>query len=152
MSDRTFILANDLVRQNAITVLSNLPVDGSMQVVIGPKKKARTPDQNSLMWAGPLKDIAEQAWLDGKQYTDLVWHEYFKREFLPEDDCVDIDRRVTKTWKGKWGFDPVGRKILIGSTTQLSAFGMGEYMTELEAFAVLELGVRLHTVVERTLR
>ena len=152
MIDRTFILLNEMVRQNALTVISNLPVDGSMQVVIGLKKKVRTPDQNSLMWAGPLKDISEQAWVDGKQYSDIVWHEQFKREFLPEEDDPELDRKVTKAWKGKWACDSKGHKVLIGSTTQLSTYGMSEYMTELEAYATLELGVKLHTVVQRTTR
>lgn len=146
LTDRTFILVNDLVRQNALTVIANLPIDGSLQIVIGQKRKVRTPDQNSVMWAGALQDIAEQAWVSGKQYSDVVWHEFFKRNFLPEDDCPDISRRVTKAWKGKWTFDPAGNKVLIGSTTQLTTFGMSEYMTELEAYAGSELGVHFHTV------
>ncbi len=144
LTDQTLILANELVRKNALTIVANLPIDGTMQIVIGPKKKVRTPDQNSLMWVGPLADICDQAWVSGKQFSAEVWHEFFKRKFLPEGTEEDFDRRITKTWKGKWTIDPDGDRVLIGSTTQLSTYGMSIYMTEVEAYAATELGVRFH--------
>jgi NinB protein len=144
-NEQTLILANEKVQRNALTIIANLPVDGTMQVVIGPKKKVRTPDQNSLMWVGPLADISEQAWFRGKQYTAEYWHEIFKRMFLPEGHEEDFDRMVTKEWKGKWEFDLNGDRMLIGSTTQLTTFGMSQfYMPQVEAFASQDLGVRFH--------
>jgi len=144
MADQTLILVNELVRQNALKIISNLPIDGSMQVVIGLKKKVRTPDQNSLMWVGPLADIASQAWVSGKQFSAEVWHEFFKQKFLPEGNEEDFDRMVTKAWNGKWTVDPGRNRVLIGSTTQLSTYGMSIYMTQVEAYASQELGVRFH--------
>ena len=144
MSDQTLILVNERVRDNALTIIRNLPVDGSMQVVIGLKKKVRTPDQNSLMWVGPLADITEQAWVNGRQYSAEVWHTFFKCKFLPEGIEEDFDRMVTKKWKGKWTIGPDGDRVLIGSTTQLTTFGMSRYMEQLEAYAATKLGVRFH--------
>lgn len=144
LTDQTLILVNEKVRDNALTIIRNLPIDGSMQLVIGLKKKVRTPDQNSLMWVGPLADITEQAWVNGRQYSAEVWHEFFKRKYLPEGTEEDCDRRITKKWQGKWIIDPEGDRILIGSTTQLSTYGMSIYMTEVEAYSATELGVRFH--------
>lgn len=145
MTPQTFVLVNDAIRNNAITIIKNLPIDGSMQVVVEHKKAVRTMSQQSLMWAGPLKDIAEQAWVAGKQYNAEVWHEFFKKKFLPEIMDENYDRKITKKWNGKWVFGPDGDVVLVGSTTQLSTYGMGIYITELEAYGASELGVRFTT-------
>ncbi len=145
MIEQTFILVNECARKSAQTVLANLPIDGSIQIVIGPKKAIRTPDQSSLMWAGPLNDIAEQAWVNGRQYSAETWHEFFKRRFLPEGTEDDYERRITKKWNGKYAIGPDGERDLIGSTTQLSTYGMGIYITEIEAYGASELGVRFTT-------
>jgi len=55
---------------------------------------------HAAMWAGLYKDLAEQAWMDGKQYSQEVWHEYCKQQFLPEDDNPELPFLVTRheTW------------------------------------------------------
>jgi len=143
MADQTLILVNELVRQNALKIISNLPIDGSMQVVIGLKKKVRTSTQNGLQWSGMLADIAEQAWLSGRQFSKEVWHRYCKIEFLPEGNEEDFDRMVLKGYR-KWDYMPDGERILVGSTTMLTTYGMGVYMDKCHAFFSQELGVRFH--------
>ena len=66
-------------------MIRNAPVDPERpnEVVLREEKKTRKQDQNSLMWAGPLRDIAEQAWVSGRQFGPEVWHEFYKREYLP---------------------------------------------------------------------
>ncbi len=88
------------------------------------------------MWAGPLRDIAEQAWIEGRQHSAEVWHEYFKRELLPEE----FDPERCKENYAKWAYDPGGERVLIGSTTQLTVKGFAEYLTAIEAFGAA-LGV-----------
>lgn len=108
---------------------------GFVEGVIREPVKARKPDQNALMWVGPLKDLAEQAWVDGREYRPEMWHEYMKREHLPEDDDPDLARLVKspETWQ-KWGITPGGDRVLAGSTTDLTVYGMSQYLEQIYAF------------------
>jgi hypothetical protein len=142
MNAQTFILTSPTVVLNASSLLHNLPADGTFEAVFRKVTKVRTPDQNSAMWAGPLRDIEEQAWVQGKQFKADVWHEYFKREYLPELDDPEIERLAKKGYR-KWDFLPDGTRELVGSTTQLTTTGMARYLTQIEAYGG-DLGVRFH--------
>ena len=139
--ERTIILIGNTQRDTARKVLDNLPLDGSMEVVFREHKKKRTADHNAAMWAGMLSDIAEQAWVQGRQFSSEIWHQHFKREFLPEFGDPDYDKMVMKNYR-KWEDMPGGERALVGSTTRLTGFGMGRYMERCEAYAAQELGVR----------
>ena len=82
----------------------------------------RSIQANRLYWA-LLHQIAEQAWMDGRQYSADIFHEYLKRHFL---GCVDL---------------PKGGTMGI-STATLSVGEFAEYMTRVEAWATSELGVQ----------
>ena len=136
---RPFLLRNEQVRDTLIAAIRNMPLDSiePLEVVIREQIKGRRLDANARMWAGPLRDISEQAWFDGRQFGAEVLHEYFKRELLPED----FDPSMCREGYRKWDIDPAGERILIGSTTQLTIKGFAEYMTALEAFGA-SLGVQ----------
>lgn len=91
--------------------------------------KARKPDQNALMWSGPLADIANQAWHNGCQYPAEVWHETYKRLYLPEE----FDAELCKEGYRKWAIDRDGERVLIGSTTQLTVRGFAQYLEQVIA-------------------
>jgi len=103
-------------------------------MIIRPRVKQRKIDQNSAMWAGLYKDLTEQVWIDGKQYSQEVWHEYCKQQFLPEDDNPELPLLVTRheTWR-KWDYLPDGGRRLCGTTTRLTPRGMSDYMMQIEA-------------------
>jgi len=131
-------------REVAVAAVNNAPIDPDkpLEMILREEKKTRKPDQNQAMWAGPLRNIAEQAWIDGRQHRIETWHEYFKREYLPEDDDPEIDTLVRDGYR-KWDIDPAGDRVLIGSTTQLLVKGMARYMTQIEAYGA-SLGVVFH--------
>lgn len=133
---RTIILVSDLQRNTARTVLENAPV--GIEVVFRPNSKKRTRESNSYQWAGMLSDFVNQAWVDGRQYSKSVWHEYLKREFLPETP----EEGITLTGYKKWDSTPSGEMILTGSTTQLTTRGMAEYLTRCMAYGAQDLGIR----------
>ena len=139
---RKFRLVSDMVRESAIAALRNAPIDPDhpVEFLLREEVKARKPDQNSLMWAGPLKDIAEQGYVDGRTFSATVWHEHFKREYLPEE----FDPALCKEGYRKWDYTPKGDRVLVGSTTQLTVRGFALYMKEVEAYAQVELGVQFH--------
>lgn len=122
-------------------LISHLPIDpdNPIEAVFREKQKGRKPDANALMWAGPLKDIAEQAWVEGRRYSAEVWHEQFKRLYLPEE----YDPELCKEGYRKWDYTPSGDRVLIGSTTQLTVKGFAQYLTQVEADGA-SMGVMFH--------
>lgn len=139
MQPRKFILRDEKVRDSLLALVRNLPIDPlqPVEVLAREEVKARKPDQNAALWAGPLRDISEQAWLDGRQYSPEVWAQYFKRQLLPES----FDPELTMENYAKWAIDPAGDRVLIGSTTQLTIKGHAQYREAIEAFGA-SLGVR----------
>ena len=128
---RQVFLRTEQQRALVTALLPNLPLDeeNPLEVVIRERVKARGLDQNALMWAGPLADIAAQAWVNGRQFSAEVWHEHFKREHLPEE----FDPELTKEGYRKWDYTPAGERVLIGSTTQLTKRGFSQYLEQIEA-------------------
>lgn len=114
-----------------IALLRTVPLDDRrpLEVLVREEVKVRKPDQNALMWAGPLKDLADQAWIEKRQYSAEVWHEFCKKEFLPEefdpDLCLDGYR--------KWDIDPAGDRVLVGSTKMLTIKGMAQHLEQIFA-------------------
>lgn len=138
---RTIVLRGEEQRQRALAAIQHLPLDPELplQLVISEYKPPRRPDQNALMWAGPLKDIAEQAWLDGRKFSAEAWHELLKQELLPEDFDPDLCREGYQ----KWTITPRGDRMLTGTTTKLTVKGMAQYIEQLHAFGA-SLGVQFH--------
>ena len=138
---RTIYLRTDAQRETLRALVDNLPADSTkpLEIVIREEQKRRKLDQNAAMWAGPLRDIAEQAYVGGRSYTAEVWHEHFKEQFLPEE----FDAELCKEGYRKWDYTPAGKRVLIGSTTQLTVKGFALYLTQVEAFGA-NLGVQFH--------
>lgn len=93
-----------------------------LAVEIKPEKSKRSLNQNGLYWS-LLQQIAEQAWVDGRQYNADVWHEAAKRQIL---GLVDLPNGQT-----------MGR-----SSATLSVGEFAEYIEKVEAWAASELGVQ----------
>ena len=129
-----------------LKLLPNLPLDSErpVEVLIQEHKAKRKPSLNALMWAGPLRDIAEQAWTNGRLYSADEWHEGFKVLFLPDPDASDFDPShvVGPEAYQKWAINPVtGERRCVGSTTRLTDAGMRVYILQVEAFAAEKFGV-----------
>lgn len=139
---RKIRLVGELQLRTVLALLPNLPLDSAkpLEILIREEVKGRKPDQNALMWAGPLKDIASQAWVKGRQFTDFVWHEHFKTEHLPEEYDPELCRHE---FYHKWDFKPNGDRILVGSTTDLTVKGFALYMEQVYADGA-NMGVEFH--------
>ncbi|WP_202844758.1 recombination protein NinB [Luteimonas saliphila] len=139
---RKILLRTEIQRDMAAAAVRNAPLDDSrpLEFVLREEVKARKPDQNALMWVGPLADIAEQGYVAGRTFTAEVWHEHFKREYLPEE----FDPELCKEGYRKWDYTPAGERVLVGSTTKLTIRGFALYLKQVEAYAQTELGVQFH--------
>lgn len=138
---RTIYLVGPEQLTTALAVLQRVPLDRDkpLECLIREKPKVRGLDQNALMWVGPLADIAEQAWVEGRKYRVDVWHEYFKELYLPEDHMGG----VTKEGYRKWDYTPDGKRVLVGSTTELLVEGFSIYLEQVMAHGA-SLGVQYH--------
>ena len=94
-----------------------------LTVEFKPESTKRNLQQNKYYWA-VLRQIEDQAWIEGRQYSSEVWHEAAKRRFI---GCIDL---------------PTGGTMAM-SSTGLSTAEFAEYVTRVEVWAQQELGVCL---------
>lgn len=142
---RLFLRGQEQV-DRAIALIGNAPLDllRPLEFVLREEVKARKPDQNALMFAGPIRDIAEQAWFDGKQFSALVWHEFFKRTLLPDA----FDPELCLEGYVKWASDPSGDPVMVGSTKMLTVRGFSQHLEQVFAFGA-SLGVEFSEPPQR---
>lgn len=124
---RTINLIGQAQKDIAKAAIDHAPC--GVQMVLREQPKVRTPDQNSAMWSGPLRDIEQQAYVDGKTYSAQVWHNTFKRLYLPEE----FDPELCLDGYKKWDFDRDGERVLVGSTKMLTKKGFHQYLEQVLA-------------------
>lgn len=139
---RTIRIVSDAQIKAAMSLIPHLPVFEKRPLVltIELEKPTRKLDQNAAMWSGPLKDIEQQAFIEGRQFSAVVWHEHFKELFLPDENSPGFDESHVKKGYKKYDFTPSGVRVLVGSTTELTVKGFAIYLTQVEAFGA-NLGV-----------
>lgn len=137
---RTILLRTEQQRALAIRTIESAPLDGidPLELQLREKPVQRTKSANARMWAGVMRDIAEQAYVGGRTYSAEVWHVHCKREYLPEE----FDDELCLPGYRKWDYLPNGDRVLIGSTTQLKPKGFALYCEQVYALAG-DLGVML---------
>lgn len=125
---KIFILREERNAQSLWTFLKQnwkaLAQDGRpLSITVAEHKAKRSIDQNKRYWA-ILNDIAENVWLNGKQFSSEAWHEYFKAKFIGLEETPD------------------GRMVGI-STTALNTAEFTDFMNKTEAHAATELGLEM---------
>jgi hypothetical protein len=142
MIDRNYPLRTDQDRLYAIGMINAnwealSTTSEPLNVHITQKPENRRNKQNRYYWGGVIKQIAEQAWINGQQFPIDTWHEYFAEKFLPYEEVArkifryDIEKNcyiVTPLIKRK-------------STSGLSVKEFAEYTEQVTA-AGAELGVK----------
>lgn len=124
----TFILRDLVVVKKLIKYLESnyhdaLIENKPMVVRITKYKSVRTVEQNKYYWS-VLQQIAESGWVNARQYSSEIWHEFLKKKFIGLDDLPD-GGAIGKT------------------TTTLNTKEMADYITQVEAFAATELNITL---------
>lgn len=138
---RRILLVGERQREEAMAALRAAPLDAvrPLEFVLREEQKRRGLDANAAYWAGPLRDISEQVYLEGRRYPPDVLHHWFKVEFLPEE----YDPELCKEGYRKWDYTPTGERILVGSTTDLLVKGFSIFMDQVHAFGA-SFGVKYH--------
>lgn len=99
--------------------------------VLSIKRMKRTGQQNRRYWGrGVLAQIAEQATVNGRQFSAESWHELFKRRFIGVIELPDGSVRGM-------------------SSTALTTSQFCDFSDAVEAYAASELGVTFYDLPER---
>ena len=123
---RTFVLSgpvpakqlHSMLKQNAAAMAQQ---GRPLVVTVSEHKAKRNTAQNARYWV-LLTHIAETAWVGGKRYSSLVWHDHLKGKFLGYEEAPD------------------GSRVPM-SSQNLSVSEFADYMTRVEAYALDELGL-----------
>lgn len=104
--------------------LKDDPFDTPWQIGCEPYRETRSLQQNRRYWGVVMKAIADQmpAHMDGVHHMPELWHHYCKRRFLGFE-VIEIHGEAQEVPR---------------STRTLTVSQFGEYMTEVEAWAVSE--------------
>lgn len=97
-----------------------------LRLIFTSDEKKRNAEQNRFYWGVVLRDIAEQAWVDGQQFGKDTWHEYFARKYGVCEEMTLPDGEII-----------VRRK----STTDMTIGEFSTYLTQIQAHAAGTLGV-----------
>lgn len=137
----SYVITTESDKETIIKAILALDISKPIRVALEILQKRRTIDQNALYWSGPLKDIANQAVVESRLFSAESWHQYFKQEFLPEEQHADIAKLVInlETYR-KWDVLPNGEMNCIASTTDLTPKGFNQFLEQVYAHGA-DLGV-----------
>ncbi|MFM0630748.1 recombinase [Paraburkholderia xenovorans] len=99
-----------------------------LRVIITEEETDRLDEQIRYYFGVVVKTIAEQAWIEGRQFSKEAWHEELAKMFLPT-------REITT---------PSGELVLKRSSIargQISLKRMTKFTKDVEAYASTDLGV-----------
>lgn len=97
-----------------------------LRVIVTAEEKQRNAAQNRFYWGAVLKQISEQAWVDGRQYDKGTWHEYFARAYGVCEEMTLPDGEL------------ITRRM---STSDMSVGEFNTYLNQIQAHAAGSLGV-----------
>lgn len=96
-------------------------------VIITSAEEKRRAQQNKYYWGVVIRSIAEQAWVNGQQFSAEAWHELFATMYgIHKDVTLPHGEVVTKRL----------------STTEMKVREFSEYTEKVTSYGALELGVR----------
>lgn len=125
MQSVAYRLTKDNKRPLMTTIYNNLGVwleaNAELEVCIRPYNSKRSIEQNRRLWF-LYREISEKVFIDGRRFSQDVWHEFLKRKFI---GCIEM---------------PNGQLMGI-STTKLSVQEMSEYQEKIISWASMEHGV-----------
>lgn len=125
MSEYVFRLRRENKRPLMTTIYNNLDEwlagNPDLEIVVRPYKSKRSTEQNRRLWK-IYQTLAEQVWVNGRKYSQDVWHEYCKRTFIGVEAL------------------PNGETVGI-STTTLNTAEMTDYQNKIQAWAAQEHGL-----------
>lgn len=127
---RTFVVRNEAIKAGLFAFIESnwkalAAQEKPLQIQVSEYRSKRTLDQNAKIHA-VLQEIAEKAWVDGRQYDAETWKEWFRRRLIGTREL------------------PGGGEVGV-STTTLSIEACAKFIDQMEAIAATELGIEFTT-------
>ncbi len=97
-----------------------------LHIIVTTSDKKRTNQQNARLWGYVYKTISDQAWDNNRQFSDMVWHEYYANKYMPRVEMILPGGEIMSRRK---------------STSELNVGEFTEYMQAVEVDAATEYGV-----------
>lgn len=97
-----------------------------LRVIVTTAEEKRRDRQNKYYFGGVIKQIAEQALINGQQYSQDAWHEYYADKFAPHME-ISLPNGESRSIRK--------------STTKMTVKEFAEYTEQVTAHAASELGV-----------
>ncbi|WP_454695693.1 recombination protein NinB [Achromobacter aegrifaciens] len=101
-----------------------------LRVIVTDEEEDRLEQQIRYYFGVVMKAIAENVWVEGRQFSKEVWHEHFARKFLPLTELVMPD----------------GEVVIVRASIARGKIGvraMAKYTEEVLADAAIEYGVTI---------
>lgn len=97
-----------------------------LRLIVTTEESKRNAEQNKYYWKAVITQIADQVWIEGKQYSKEAWHEMAARKF---GVCKDVEL-------------PSGEVVIKRlSTSEMKVKEFAEYIEQVMSWAASELGV-----------
>lgn len=98
----------------------------ALRIIVTADEKKRSSEQNRRYWKLVITAIADQAWVNGRQFDKDTWHEWYARKYGVMTEIVLPNGEIVTRRK---------------STSEMSVSEFSDYMSRVEADAAQELGV-----------
>jgi hypothetical protein len=97
-----------------------------IRLIVTTEERRRTPEANAFYWGVVLREISEQAWVNGNQFTADTWHEYYAEQYCPRVEVTLPSGEIFSRRK---------------STSDMTQKEFADYMTRVQANAASEHAV-----------
>lgn len=126
MSERRFVLHSDFIRTNLVSFLKKLDLGTTMEVIVRPFYERRTNDQNARLWALHAKAGEHVGCSAEDMHEDMLCHIYGYTEKQMPSGYV--------------------KRIPLKRSSQRNRKEFAQFMEQVEAFYISELGVWLENL------
>ncbi|CAB3730768.1 recombination protein NinB [Paraburkholderia rhynchosiae] len=116
-------LVKELMREHAKAFIDR---GTPLRLIVTTEERRRTPEANAFYWGVVLRGIAEQAWVNGNQFSADTWHEYYAEQYCPRVEVTLPTGEIFSRRK---------------STSDMSQKEFADYVTRVQSNAAAEHGV-----------
>jgi hypothetical protein len=117
-------LVKELIREQAKAFIDR---GTPLRLIVTTEERRRSPEANAFYWGVVLREISEQAWVNGNQFSADTWHEFYAEQYCPR---VEVTLPSGEIFSRR------------ASTSEMKQKEFTDYVTRVQANAATEHGVQ----------
>jgi hypothetical protein len=102
-----------------------------LRVIVTEDEMDRLDEQIRYYFGVVIKAMAEQIWLEGRQFTKDAWHELMARKFLPAKEVLMPDGEIVLK-RASIARGQIGVKAMAKFTQEVESYAASEHGVEFE--------------------